>query len=301
MPITYSGPYVSPTFVAGVVNNAWDKAVEIIARARTTVDDLATVGLVPETLATLSATPAFSEGLPSIPAAGTVADFEAALTSLLAAWIDEHFPDVSNPDAAAAWARIVATFTGAEQTSEMAAAASHLASLLGDYDSEVQNTVAGILSGDSTRATDGAARNQDIIDLSHRKAIDLASLDLVMRTQLEALDAARTFLADAIFGLATKEAQELQRVAASKQRLQSAYFSHLDARLQTYNVELERTALNKRVVAAADVAEKDRDVFTYRERVQAALAQLESLAHQAQGAINRVHASAGVTGGETSP
>jgi hypothetical protein len=196
---------------------------------------------------------------------------------------------------------VVATFTGSEQTTEIGLAASRIATVLDGFPTETISAVSDQLAADATRVSDGVTRNRQMIDYAHRKAIDIAGFDLVMRTQLEALDAARSFVIDAVLGLATKQAQELSRVATAKQRVQSAYFEHLGARVQAYGVEVDRAALGKRIDAAADVAAKERGVFIFRERATAAVAQLESLASQASGAINRAGASASVSGGETSP
>jgi hypothetical protein len=301
MTITYAGPNIAPTFVAGVINDAWSKAADLITTARATASDLSPGAITPASLATVTTAPTFAESLPAIPAAGSVADFESALTTTLATWIDEHFPDTADPDAAAAWARVVATFTGSEQTTEIGLAASRIATVLDGFPTETISAVSDQLAADATRVSDGVTRNRQMIDYAHRKAIDIAGFDVVMRTQLEALDAARGFVIDAVLGLATKQAQELSRVATAKQRLQGAYFEHLGARAQAYGVEVDRTALGKRIDAAADVAAKERNVFIFRERAAAAVAQLESLASQASGAINRAGASASVSGGETSP
>jgi hypothetical protein len=301
MPVEYSGPFTSPTFVAGVINDAWDKAESLVASARVAAADLPTNTISVADLDTLTVTPTLAESLPSLPAADTIPEFEDALTALLADWIEEHFPDTDNPDAAAAWARIVATFTGSEQTDAVADATAHVSSVTTGYETDIRETIASVFSADSTRATAGATRNRTMIDYQHRKAIDLSQLDLVMRTQLEALDAARGFLIEAIFGLGTKGAQELERIANSKRRLQDAYFSHLSARVEESSIELDRLALAKKIEANADVEGQARDTFIFRENVKAALSHLESLAHQAQGAINRASASASVGGGESSP
>jgi hypothetical protein len=301
MPITYAGPHIAPTFVAGVINDAWTKAASLIARARTTQSDLEANTITPAALDTLEAVPTLVQSLPAIPAAGDVPEFDDPLTDMLAAWIDEHFPDTDNPNAAAAWARIVLTFSGSEQTDEVGDASSRLAATLSGFDADVQSSVQGILSTDSDAATAGAERNKNMIDYRHRKAIDLSQLEVVMRTQLDALDAARSFLIEAVYGLASKEAQELARVASAKQRLQDVYFQHLSALVEAESLELGVAELDKRITADASIAEQDRETFMFRQRVTAALAGLESLAHQAQGAINRASASATVGGGESSP
>lgn len=304
---TYVGPQTSPVFVTGVINDAWEEAVSRTAQARAALADLNPVPVSAQALTPLQAPDDLSVDLPSIadPEEGAGPALEDQLASLFRSFIAANYPAIAVPDAAAAWARVAATFTGAPLAQAVARARQRIDTpwTARGYTmpTEARQFLRREHDREAARIAAGSVRNQDIILKTHRKSVDLTGYEVVMRTQLEALDAARAFLVGVILATLNKQSDEQVKLTAYKAQLQDTFFRYLNARIEENSTELDRLVLEKRIALDADLSAEDRQAFIFRQLVQAAVDEMQSLASQASAAINRISASASVGGRESTP
>lgn len=304
---TYTGPTVSPVFVTGVMNDAWAQAVERTASARAAVDDLTPTPIRALSITPLEAPADLSVVLPSrqtvaTPAAGSLED---QLTDLLRDFIDEHYPAVATPDAAAAWARVAASFSGDPLDQAALAIRDRVDSVwdVRGYSVPAEAREYQLRAHDleASRIRAGSTRNTDMILKTHRKSVDLTQYEVVMRTQLEAIEAARAFLIGLVLALYDKAADEQVRLARFKEEMQASYWRYFQARVEANALELDRLILDKRIALDANLSSADRQAFVFRQLAQTALDECQSIASQASAAINRVSASADVGAIERTP
>ena len=304
---TYVGPTVGPVFVTGLINDSWAQVVE-----RTNAARKVTYGLQPEPIQgdvpkPLEAPEDFDGELATAPQQGnqTADSIAGQLDDLLTSFIDRHYPSIAMPNGAAAWERVVSGFTGdalSQAASRVRARTDLVWSARGfSMPTESREFQRREVQRREVTALDGASRNADVIRKTHRKGVDLTGYEIVMRTQLDALDAARAYLLGGVLALYDKAADDQMMLIRLKDGMQSAFMRHLSAQIEAGTNTLEQIALERRIELDATLSEEDRKVFIFRQTVQAALDELQSIASQASAAINRVSASATVGGSERTP
>lgn len=304
---SYAGPQVGPVFVTGVVNDAWAAAQERTAAARASLNGVKPapiMGSVPDAItAHLQLNPTLAA--PGKPRDGAASEISAELMGLLSDFIGAHYPAITMPDPDAAFEAVLQRF----DEKDLKRAARDVVDRTGMVWSVRGITIppeaAAYQGVELGRRLDDALllqqMNVDVVRQSNMKELAMVGWELAMRTQVEAMDAARTFLIGAVVDIEAKVAQDEAALAGIKQQLAGAFFRMLDAQVESGSVTVDLLALQGRIQVDAALANEDRKAFVFKERVQAALAELESLASQASAAINRVSATASVGGIERTP
>lgn len=306
---TYAGPSVSAAFVAGVFNDAWAKATERSAAAQTSR------GLLVPSPVTVDAgalAPAVgSNGVYTVPVGGTLPGdtttlkdtFEAQLEQMLADFVNAHYPTYEIPDAAAAWNLVANSFDGGQLEPVIAAAHSRV-----DDVWRARGYVMPAISGEyqhryiERRAADArtnAAKNTEIIRAAHLAEMNLVKFELVMNTQLDALNAARTFLLGCIIPIRAKVDEDQLRLVQYQTQLQFAHWRYLDALIEADSMALERLILNRRITVDMALAGEARKEFVFRELAGTVIAETQSIVQQATAAIGQLHGRVAVGGGES--
>lgn len=307
---TYVGPVVAPVYVTGMINTAWTSAQTLTNQARNAVAGLNPPVLTPESVSPLVApetdfnvTAGSLGGMASIdPQADAL---ENELTRLLRDFIDRHYPPLQTPDGAAAWERIVRTFDGDRARQLRDRMRYRTVRAMANRGITLPRQVVEYMDRDFTveekRIEVGTERNQDIIRKTHRKDIDLTQYEIILRTQLDALEAAKAFLLGCVLAALSKTSSEQTQLARMRGQMQSAYFRYLDAQIEAGTVDVEKELLEKQITLDADLSGEERKQFLWRQKVAVALDECQSIASQATAAINRISAQASVNGQEITP
>lgn len=300
---TYSGPNISPTFVVGVFNDAWERANE---RTATAEDALANIE--PTTPIPVSAlvTPVdhdldLSGAIPSLTTTPELDPVRQAvvdqLKDLLKGLIDKYYPPVAVPNGADVWERIARAFISG-----------HLFQALDDIQARTVGRglftpamnagIAKYLGGQRTKIQELMSLNVETLVTSRKAEFQLLYFEQVMKLQVDALEACRAFLLEAMLPLQTRLTNDLSQLSRFKLQLQSSYFKYLDARVIEGTTELNRLFVEKRINVTKELSDEERRAFIF-DRISKTFAE-EALAvsQQASAAINAVNADAGVTGRE---
>lgn len=301
---TYTGPTVSPVFVTGLINDAWAEAVARTADARAAVAAVTTAPLQSDIGAPLEAPDDYAveqaDMTEALPGPGDA--LVGQLAALLSSFIASHYPTVSMPDGPAAWERVVDGFVDADNLRlTLERAESRIHASWSARGLSVPAAASAHLRARSTWLQERGIVNTDIVRKTHRAGVALVQYELVMRAQLEALEAARAYLVGSVLALQSKADEEQIALVRSKEAMQGSFFRYLGARLEANSVTLDELALGRRIELDADLSAKDRETFVLRLLVQTALEECMSIASQASAAINRVSASATVGGSERTP